>query len=325
MLNRNKLTTAYKKYNKNFADGAIFAQSKMEYEEIKSEIIDIVESNNVDKDHILLLDLGAIFSYYLSKWKEDVLVNGGQGIDGLKQMQITLFYQCVSQELYKVRYPDMMVDYTFKEIIATLIHFTMYGWEKEERVLFDFIADHLDEASISANDWNKHTWFLLELYLRFRNKTILGINEDVYVTVSEEFMECEVENDLIPEDLDIYGEVLERWTTPDEEEIAALISKMIIYHSERASELGKSIEFGDYRYGFYPYEILFLLHVRKKQGLPVPNQFNELLMNTPEANVVFEDPEPYPVSDPNLEQIVNFYRKNYPDYAPNKYEDELFQ
>ncbi|MNC68676.1 hypothetical protein D3C75_1193040 [compost metagenome] len=57
----------------------------------------------------------------------------------------------------------MMVSYTFKDIVSSLIHFTMYGWEREESILYNFIADHIGENAISANNGNRHTWFLMEL------------------------------------------------------------------------------------------------------------------------------------------------------------------
>ncbi|WP_040949621.1 hypothetical protein [Gorillibacterium massiliense] len=325
MINQKKIDLAYKKYIKNFQDESMFENSITKYEGLKNVIENIIEANEKEKDHILLIRIGSIFAHYHLIWKKDVLINGNNSIDGLKQLQISLFYQCMSQDLYKIRYPRMMVSYTFKDIVSSLVHFTMYGWEKEESILYNFIADHIGENSISANNSNRHTWFLMELYLRYRNKKILGTNQDVYIAVGEELMEREVENDLIPDDLDIYEEVLDRWSTSEEEEITALIDKMIIYHSERVLELGNSVEFGDYRYGFYPYEILFLIHVRKKQGLPVPEHFKELLMNTPEARMVHEDPESYPERDPLMEIIDQFYRKNYPEYVPNQYGDELFQ
>jgi hypothetical protein len=64
--------------------------------------------------------------------------------------------------------------------------------------------------------------------------------------------------------------------------------------------------------------------LRKKLGLPVPEALeDDLLMNTPEAKMEFKDPETYPKWDPLLRIIDDFYRKNYPDYVPNKY-GELF-
>jgi len=48
------------------------------------------------------------------------------------------------------------------------------------------------------------------------------------------------------------------------------------------------------RMDFIHYEILFLMHIRRKLGLPVPDKFEDLLMNTPEAKVVINEPEPYP-------------------------------
>ena len=324
MLNPKKLELAYRRYNKNFVDGIIFEDVEEDYKDSQNEITTIVDLNSLEKDHILLIDLDSIASYYLSKWKKDVLINGGDTSEELKKVQIIVFYQCMGQDLYKTRYPKMRVRYTFKDVIMVLIHFTMYGWEKEESILFDYIVEHFGDRFMKANNWNKHTWFLLELYLQYRNKTIVGTNQNLHIAVREQFQEAGLEFGLIPEDLDIYTEVLEHWTTPQLDKIKTLIDKMSVFHSILASELGESIEFGDYRYGFYPYEILFLIHVRKKRGLPVPEHFDDFLMNTPEAKMIIDSTEPYPEWDPLLRQIDNFYRKNYPKYIPNKH-GELFQ
>lgn len=218
----------------------------------------------------------------------------------------------------------MWVSYSFEEVITALIHFTLYGWEKEEILLFNFVADHLGENILKANDWRRHTWFLLELYLQNKNKTIAGTKHNVYQAVKLKLNEEGQRSDLIPENLGVYEEVLRHWETSDLEEIELLISKMVEHHSILASELGDSDEFGDYRYAFYPYEILYLLHVREAKGLPVPHHFNDLLMNNPEAKMKVRNPEPYPEWDPLLRLIDNFYRKNYPEYIPNQY-GKLFE
>ncbi|MED1946765.1 MULTISPECIES: hypothetical protein [Brevibacillus] len=319
MLNQKKLDMAYKRYSKNFVDGINFNDIKEKYDISKSKIESIVESNAIEKDHILLVNLNKIFSFYLSQWKNDVLINGGNRPEGLKSMLMVVFYQCMGQDLYKIRYPEMILGYSFREVITTLIHFTMFGWEKEEKVLFDFIVEHFGSNLLEANDWNKHTWFLLELYLQYRNNTIMGTKEKVHLNVKEKFKNAGLQCGLIPEDIGVYSEVLERWSTPSSEEIENLVGKMVLYHSQLASEIGQLGEFGDFRYGFYPFEILFLLYVRKQMDLYVPKQFEDLLMNTPEAKMVFGDPEPYPEWDPLLLQIDNFYRKNYPEYIPNKH------
>ncbi|AIW41143.1 MULTISPECIES: hypothetical protein [Paenibacillus] len=324
MLNPKKLEMAYRRYSKNFVDGIKFEEIKNEYEECQSEIINIVDLNAVEKDHILLIDLDSVFSYYLSKWKYDVLINGGNRVEELKKMQMVVFYQCMGQDLYKIRYPGMMPEYSFREVITALIHFTMFGWEKEENILFDFIENNLGSNILEANEWNKHTWFLLELYLQYRNKTIAGTSQYLHIAVKEKFKEAGLRYDLIPEDLDVYKGVLEQWKTRDSEVINRLIGEMSLYHSMLASEIGESMEFGDFRYGFYPYEILFLLYVRNKLSLPVFNHFDDVLMNTPEAKMEIGDHESYPEWDTLLRLIDNFYRKNYPEYIPNKH-GELFQ
>jgi len=60
------------------------------------------------------------------------------------------------------------------------------------------------------------------------------------------------------------------------EEVKSVIDKMILYHSVLVSDIDNEPEFGDYTYGFYPYEILFLMHIRRKLGLPVPDKFEDL-------------------------------------------------
>ncbi|WP_413367383.1 hypothetical protein [Lysinibacillus sp. 3P01SB] len=324
MVNQKKLEMAFRRYKNNYVDDIYYKDVKEKYTVSASKIKNIAECNSIEKDHILLINLNKILSYQLSLWKNQVLMKEGKSIEHLKSMQVITFYQCVIQNLYKNRYPKMMVEYSFREVIATLIHFTMYGWVKEENILFEFIVDHFGSRWMDADNWNKHTWFLLEIYLQYRNKTIMGTNQNLHRTVREQFKEAELEYSLIPEDLDVYTEVLERWTTAPLEEIKELIERMSSFHSILASELGESIEFGDYRYGFYPYEILFLIYVRQKRGLPVPQQFDDFLMNTPEAQMVIQDPEPYPEWDPLLRLIDNFYRKNYPEYIPNDH-GALFQ
>lgn len=324
MINPKKLEMAYKSYSNNFVDGIKFEDVKDKYNVSRSKIEKIVEQNDTEKDHILLINLNKIFSYYLSLWKNDVLISCGNNAEGLKNMQKVVFYQCMGQDLYTIRYPEMILGYSFREVVITLVHFAMYGWEKEENILLDFIIQHFGSHLMDANEENRHIWFLLELYLQYRNKTIMGTNKKLHLVVKNKFKEAELRCGSIPEDLNIYDEVLERWSTGDLEEIEHLISKMSEYHLALASEIGQLGEFGDFRYGLYPFEILFLIHVRKKSGLSVPTHLDNLLMNTPEARMVFGDCEPYPEWDSALQMIDQFYRKNYPEYIPNKH-GELFQ
>ncbi|WP_028590066.1 hypothetical protein [Paenibacillus massiliensis] len=324
MINPKKFEMAFKRYRNNFVEGIRLEDVKEKYNISRSKIEKIVDQNDTEKDHILLINLNKIFSYYLSLWKNDVLIMNKSNTEELKQMQKVVFYQCMVQKLYTIRYPEMILGYSFREVVITLVHFTMYGWEKEEDILYDFMSHHFGGYLIDANEENRHIWFLLELYLQYKNKTIMGTNKKLYLTVRKKLKEADLRFGSIPEDLNIYDEVLERWSTDNLEEIEKLILEMSQFHSVLASEIGQLGEFGDFRYGFYPFEIFFLVYVRRKQGLPVPNKFDNLLMNTPEAKMVFGDREPYPKWDPALQLIDQFYRKNYPEYIPNKH-GELFQ
>ncbi|PGD17160.1 hypothetical protein COM32_27290, partial [Bacillus pseudomycoides] len=143
-------------------------------------------------------------------WKNDVLISGGNNAEGLKNMQKVLFYQCMGQDLYTSRYPGMILGYTFREVVLTLVHFAMYGWEKEENILYDFMTHHFGEHLIDANEEDRHIWFLLELYLQYKNKTIMGTNEKLHLAVINKFKEAELRCDLITGDLKIYDEVLGR-------------------------------------------------------------------------------------------------------------------
>ncbi len=63
----------------------------------------------------------------------------------------------------------------------------------------------------------------------------------LHLVVKNKFKEAELRCDLIPEDLNIYDEVLGRWSTRDLEEIEYLISIMSQYHSALASEIGQLV------------------------------------------------------------------------------------
>jgi len=322
-MNQKKLEMAYKRYRKNFVDGIKFEDVKDDYHVSQRKIENIVEHNETTKDHILLINVSRIFDYYLSLWKNDVLISGGDDTEGLKNMQKIVFYQCMGQDLYKIKYPKMMLRYTFRKVVFALVHFAMYGWEKEEQILYDFMVDHFDDHLINANEENRHVWFLLELYLQYRDKTILGTNGKLHLVVKNEYKETERPCYLIPEDLNVYDEVLRRWSTPDLEEVEHLVSNMAHYHAVLASEIGQLGEFGDFTYAFYPIDLLFFIYVRKQRGLLVPAQIDHFLMNTPEGRMPVAEREPYPKWDPLLQMIDQFYRKNYPDYIPNKH-GELF-
>ncbi|GAS83220.1 hypothetical protein [Paenibacillus amylolyticus] len=314
MVNSKKMHLAYKRYVKNF----VGSNAVNEYEEGKNEIVEIIDINDTERDHILLIDMDNISSFWLDVWKNDVLIKNGRNVSALKKIQQIKFYQCMGRHIYRERYPSMkLIDYSFEYSIIALIHFNLYGWVKEEKIFFDFIVKYLGDNLMEANDWNQHIWFLLELYLQHTKQEIEGTNEYVHLAVKSALTNREQPCGLIPEELGIYREVLEQWNTPDVDEITHLIGRMSEHHSTLASELGKSLEFGNYDYAFYPYEILYLLHVRKKQGLPNPSHFDDFLMNLPEAKMNIQDPEPYPEWDPVLRMIDDFYRKNYPEYIPN--------
>ncbi|WP_458121865.1 hypothetical protein [Paenibacillus sp. Z6-24] len=319
MINEKKIKLAYKKYVKNFSKGVTPEKTRKEYIEDKNESNEIIEQNNTEQDHILLINLSSVFNHNTALWKEKILIQESKQTDAFKTMQMTVFYECMIQELYLVRYPTMQPIYTFNRLIAALVHFTIFGWEKEEQILFEFINKHFGQHLINVNEDSEHIWFLLELYLRYRNKTIFGSNHQVYRAVKEKLEIEKGKGKLIPNKLDIYDEVLRCWQTTSQEDIAKMIDNMVERHSLLVGEIGEMGEFGDFLYGFYPYEILFLLHVRKKLNLSVPNSFEDFLMNTAEAKMQFEDPEPYPEWDPMLRMIDDFYRKNYSEYIPNQH------
>ncbi len=317
-----KLKRAYRKYEKNYSTEITLEDRREYYEQSKNKIIGIVENHNVERDHILLLNLHGVYSLSLSKWKDDVLLNRGNDIEHLKKMQMVTFYRCMAQELYKTRYPNMITGYSLWTVVVALIHFVIFGWKQEEEILFEFIKRNFGTSLLKSNTPDKHVWFLISLYLEYRNKTIEGVNEKKSF-VSALFKKKKTEN-VADYELGIYEDVLKKWNTNNLEKIEELINKMIEYHSELVSKLGQLGEFMNFQYGFYPYEILFLMHVRKSKGLPNPTQFNSFLMNTVEAKLTFKDFEPYPEFDPLVCVVDNFYKKNYSDYIPNKF-DKLFE
>ena len=323
-MNKKKLEVSYKRYKKNFKSRIESGMPEEEYNEVKDEILKIIKTNDVNKDHILLIDLDTIRQYYILKWKRNVLTEEKQEKEDIKQMQILTFYECIVQDLYKIRYSNMRLQYNFRDVIISLIHFNLFGWTREENILFKFIIENMGSNILKINDENTHIWYLLELYLQYTGKNILGKDTKINLVLKKELSERELENSFIPDTLNVYDNTLEKWKTKDLQEITEIIEQMIEYHSEKAENTGDLGEFTDYIYGFYPIEILFLIHVRKKMGLPVPENFDDFLMNNPEAKMEFNDKELYPEEDGFVGEIDKFYRKNYPEYIPNEY-GELFK
>lgn len=324
MVNKKKLEVAYKRYKKNFKKRIESGESEEEYNEVKDEVLGIIKSNNTDKDHILLINLNVIHRYYISKWKKNVVIEEKKELEDLKKIQILIFYKCMAQDLYKTRYPKMRLNYNFGDIVGSLIHYNLFGWTREENVLFKFIIENMGSNILKVNDENTHIWYLLELYLQYTGKNILGKDKKINLVIKKELRERQLETNFIPDTLNVYDNTLEKWKTKDLQEITEIIEQMIEYHSEKAENTGDLGEFTDYIYGFYPIEIFFLIHVRKKMGLPVPENFDDFLMNNPEAKMEFNDKELYPEEDELVGEIDKFYRKNYPEYIPNEY-GELFK
>ena len=63
-MNQKKLEMAFKRYSKNFVDGIKFEDVKDKYNVSKNKIEKIVEQNETEKDHILLINLSKIFSNF---------------------------------------------------------------------------------------------------------------------------------------------------------------------------------------------------------------------------------------------------------------------
>jgi len=57
--------------------------------------------------------------------------------------------------------------------------------EREENILFNLIVDNLGKNILDVDYPQKHIWFLLELYLRYRNRTIAGESQNVHLAVKD--------------------------------------------------------------------------------------------------------------------------------------------
>lgn len=75
MINSKKFEVAFKRYINNFVEGIKFEDVKEKYNISRSKIEKIIDQNDTEKDHILLINLSKIFSYYLSLWKKNVLID----------------------------------------------------------------------------------------------------------------------------------------------------------------------------------------------------------------------------------------------------------
>lgn len=81
MVNSKKMHLAYKRYVKNFFG----SNAVNEYEEGKNEIVEVIDINDTERDHILLIDMDNISSFWLDVWKNDVLIKNGRNVSALKK------------------------------------------------------------------------------------------------------------------------------------------------------------------------------------------------------------------------------------------------
>ena len=318
------MNISYIRYKNNFMDKVKFEEVEKKYNKTKLEIFGIIKNDNITEDHILLISLNKIYRFYISRLKNNILIKENNETKALKEMQIITFYRCIIQDLYKTRYPNMRLQYNFRDIVLALVHFNLFGWTKEEDILFKFITENIGSNILDMNDYNTHVWFLLELYLSYTNKAILGTNKNVNLMIKKELSAKDLNTNFIPDILNVYENILNSWETKDLKEITELMKQMTEYHTIKAENIGDLDEFTNYIYGFYPIEILYLIQIRKKLGLSVSEEFDDFLMNTPEAKMEFKEKEPYPEMDELVEEIDKFYRRNYPEYIPNKH-GELFK
>ena len=101
-LDEKQFEKVLKKFRKEWTyDEEDMKEEEADYQEVHDKITKIVEEKNVNRDHVLLIDIGSLYSYYRTKWKQDVLVNGESNLEALKQLQIMTFYKCMHRIFIK--------------------------------------------------------------------------------------------------------------------------------------------------------------------------------------------------------------------------------
>jgi hypothetical protein len=251
------------------------------------------------------LSLMAVFYKQSSQWH-------------INQAQHALLYHENKESYYKyialgVEYYYLAILLQYKEqflgmrivgFIRILAEFI--GWSEESSEIAQLMIESInqkDEIKLieQGDKFYPAMWFTLDLYCLVNNKSY------------------DKDKATYPEIMTPYDEVLLEWDNEDLERVDQLVSKMADLHVLRSRQGLKEDweqEFSWREMQLFPFEILYWLRQREKQGLKNPEHFTHYLMQEPLAQMsLFDKKLPVPkIEHPELleqynEEVYKIYLK----------------
>ncbi len=318
---------AYKKYKKEYP------KSYLQYniDEIikdKERVKNILENKIFEAERALWVRELSIADCLLNEWKVKVLNN--EIVNYMDDLQESLIYRF---------YGDMQTNEPYESdsrlFAFLLIFFSVFEWEKEEKIVLKDLNERFKTGTMSdLSLWgvsfsSEIDFFLLELYLDYRNETICGYRNNLIDNLAT-MIKGNRWSDISSKERDEYYSVaIQRWRTTDVEEIGEIINNLLDLRGEiLCGQYLRSSEMADHRFAFFPLDVQLILYYREQLGLenPSPSVYeNHFIMQTPEGKFRFSKQE-YPKIDELLIGVDKFYKeldiKKYRGNVKYKLQDE---
>lgn len=251
------------------------------------------------------------YAIYLKVKKEDDL-SVKKHLSLFNQYSFTcLKYASESFDCFEVKKPFIIQNKaTF--ILSSLL---LSNEIKQFNEIAEYLINSLNgQSSIIKKGYKNSTisWFILKLYSLYSEKEII------------------TNKLLLPKEKFPYKEILKNWDTEDQNEIDKYIELLCDSHISQ-SKLDydihlEEIEEGDF-FGLkykelflvslyqLPFEVLFLLKLRKLKGLKKQTEFSHPLMNTDIAKMYLEikEPLPQPKELPYAKELILKIKKKCPN------------
>jgi len=198
-------------------------------------------------------------------------------------------------------------------------HIIGNDWECAEETLDAYIASINGNSSIIGYGHPEHqeAWFVLDVSAKVFNKTY--DNTRAY----------------LPEEYELFEEVLKVWDSEDIKTILILVEKLCERHllvnrlalQDRydKEEDGEGVMHVNVHNFIFPYEILAWLKLRERAGIKNPKTFSHPLMNTPIVKMLLKlkEPLPKPQELPFARELLEKLKEKCPEVEIPEWIEEI--
>lgn len=313
---------AYKKYKKEYPKNYLQYNIDKIIKE-KEYIRDVLENKKFEAERGLWVTELIIADCLLNEWKVKILNN--EIINYMDDLQESLIYRFYGNMQTKEPYRTDSRLFAF-----LLIFFSVFEWEKEEKIVLKELNERFKTGTMLEVSFSSEIdFFLLELYLDYRNETICGYRNNLIDNLATMTKIKRWTNISSKERDKYYSVAIQRWRTTDVEEIGEIINNLLDLRGEIfCGQYLRYSEMVDHIFAFFPLDVQLILYYREQLGLenPLPSVYeNHFIMQTPEGKFRFSKQE-YPKIDELLIGVDKFYKeldiKKYRGNVKYKLQDE---